>query len=114
MMYHQMSYVTIWPQALSDHQTHDSDNLVQILGHIAPPGEEHSAPGHRTELYQSQPVRLMDAAVVAGSAHSVNPARTQQSLGDISGPHTGTMTHHNISTISKSVRFETLNFKQHN
>jgi hypothetical protein len=92
MMYHQTSYETIWPQALSDHQTHDSDNLVQILGHSALLGEEHSAPGHRMELYQSQLVRLMDAAAVAGSAHSANPEWTQQSLGDISGPHSGTVT----------------------
>jgi len=31
----------------------------------------------------------MDAVAVAGSAHSANPAWTQQSLGDISGPHSG-------------------------
>jgi hypothetical protein len=31
----------------------------------------------------------MDAAAAAGSAHSANPAWTQQSLGDILGPHSG-------------------------
>jgi hypothetical protein len=76
-MYHQKSYETIWPQALSDHQTHDSDNLAQILHHIALLGVEHSAPGHHMELYQSQLVRLTDAAAVAGSAHSASPAQTQ-------------------------------------
>jgi hypothetical protein len=44
------------------------------------------------ELYRSRLVRLMDAAAVAGSAHSASPAKTKYSLGDVLGPHSGNVT----------------------
>lgn len=49
MRYRQMSCETVWPQALSDHRTHGSGTLDQILGHTDPLGVVHSALGHRME-----------------------------------------------------------------
>jgi hypothetical protein len=105
MKYRQKSCETVLPQALSDHQTHDSGTLAQILGHKAPPEVVHSALGHHMQLYRSQQARWMGAVEAAGSDHSVNPAQTHT--------HTHNSLHDKLQTNSTVTRFNTTETKAH-